>query len=149
MNTVTAIDSFRDSLCRLMAAMSPAGVNCVVQMAILVLLPTVLCGGMYLYSVKKAQATQSTPSVNRGVQFSLLFVGLLSGLSLPVSKLEIFDPLVRLWVVSICAMLVGLLPILLGFLLAPNAYAQKITIRTLYVVILVLSAWQIFRDTFQ
>lgn len=147
MNTVTVIDSFGDYLYRVMASMSPAAVHFVVQMAVLVILPTILCGIMYLLSVKAAKATQSTPTLNSGVQYSMLVIGLLAGIKLPVNQWDIYDPTERLWVVSLSTLLAGFLPFLLGFLLVNEDRAQKVTIKLIYLVMIGLSAWQFIRSS--
>ncbi len=147
MNTV--IDTFRDYLFRLVESMSPAGVQFVMQMAALVVIPTALCGATYLLSFRTASATQVIPKPNQGVQVCMCIIGLLTALCLPVGKIEIFDPLARLWVMAFCLLTVGMLPALLGFLIVPDAQAQRNTIRNIYVAIFVLSTWQILRGVFQ
>jgi len=148
MNGVTVIDSMHEWFLSLMGAMSPAGLHFVIQMAVLVIVPTALCGAGYLMSVKTAMATQSAPRPNRGVQISMFIIGLLAGICLPVNKMEIDEPAARLWIVTLCLLIGGFGPALLGYLIVPDAKAQKNTIRNLYVVILALSAWQILRESF-
>lgn len=146
MNNVTIIDSFHGWLLRLMEAMSPVSVHFVIQMAVLVIVPTALCGAGYLMSVKTAMATQTAPRPNRGVQISMFVIGLLAGICLPVSKVEIDHPAARLWIITLCLLIASFGPALLGFLIVPDASVQKNTIRNLYVVILALSVWQIIRE---
>lgn len=148
LNGVTVIDSIHQWFLRLVEGMSPAGVNFVIQVAVLVMVPTALCGAGYLMSVKTAMAAQSAPKPNRGVQISMFVIGLLAGMCLPVNKLEIDEPAARLWIITLCLLIAGFGPVLLGYLIVPDAKAQKNTIRNLYVVILALSVWQILRESF-
>jgi len=141
---ITVIDSIHEWLLKLVGAMSPAGLHFVIQVAVLVIVPTALCSVWYLMNVK----TQSAPRPNRGVQISMFIIGLLAGICLPVNKLEIDEPAARLWIVTFCLLIGSFGPALLGYLIVPDANAQKNTIRNLYVVILALSAWQILRETF-
>jgi len=112
-----------------------------------VIAPTVLCGAGHLMSIKTALATQSAPTPNRGVQICMFIIGLLAGICLPVNKVDIDEPAARLWIVTLCLMIAGFGPALLGYLIVPDANAQKSTIKNMYFVILALSAWQIFRET--
>jgi hypothetical protein len=147
MNTV--IDTFRDHLFRLVESMSPAGVQFVIQVAALVIIPTALCGATYLLSFRTAAVTQSAPKPNQGLQVCMFIIGLLTALCLPVERIEIFEPLARLWVMTLCLLMASMLPALLGYLIVPDAQAQRNTIRNIYIVIFVLSAWQILRGVFQ
>lgn len=148
MNGITVIDSIHEWLLKLVDALSPAGLHFVIQMAVLVMVPLAFCGAGYLMSVKTAVAIQSAPRPNRGVQISMFIIGLLAGICLPVNKVEIDEPAARLWIVTICLLIGSFGPALLGYLIVPDANAQKNTIRNLYVVILALSAWQILREAF-
>jgi len=130
--------------------MSPAGIHFVMEMSMLVIVPLALCGAGYLLSVKTAVAQGAPQNAvpNRGVQISLFVIGLLAALCLPVNKVEIDEPAARLWICTLALLIAAFGPALLGYLIVPDATAQKNTVRNLYIVILALSAWQVIRESF-
>jgi cytochrome bd-type quinol oxidase subunit 2 len=146
----TVIESIKHGLLRLVEAMSPAGMHFVMEVSMLVIVPLVLTGCGYLLSVRTAvaQGTPQTAAPNRGVQISLFVIGVLAALCLPVNKVEIDEPAARLWICTIAVLIGAFGPALLGYLIVPDATAQRATVRNLYVVILALTAWQVIRESF-
>ena len=147
---ITVIESINKVSLRLVEVISPAGMRFVMEMSMLVIVPLALCGAGYLLSVKTAvaQGAPQNAAPNRGVQISLFVIGLLAAICLPMNKVEINEPAARLWICTLALLIAAFGPALLGYLIVPDATAQKNTIRNLYVVILVLSACQIIRESF-
>lgn len=150
MSGETVIEGIHSFLLRLVGVLSPAGMHFVLEVALLVIVPLGTCGAGYLLSVKNAvaQGAPQNAAPNRGVQISLFVIGVLAALCLPANKMEIDEPAARLWICTLALLIAALGPALLGYLIVPDAIAQKNTIRNLYVVILVLSAWEVIRESF-
>lgn len=149
MNGETVFYYSRNWLFKLMDSMGMTGVRFMLQVAVLILVPTALCGVGYLASIKTAIANQGAPRPNQGIQVSMFIIGILTGLCLPVDQVEIYEPAARLWLVTICMLITCFTPALLGFLMVPDAKAQRNTIRNIYVVILILGTWQIIREVWR
>lgn len=140
---MTAMERISGCLLAGMASLNPVAVRFIAQLDALVLLPIVFTGVGYLLSLKLAAATKTAPSPNLAAQALLWVSGWLSAILLPVSHLNIEEPVSRLWLVTISIFIVILGVPAQGYLLGIPDSQQKSVVRGIYAAIVLLCLWQI------
>ena len=134
---MTVIQNIMSSITRFLEALPPECFHFLLQEALLVVAPALVCGVLYEKQIRIVP-----------LQVSMLIITVLAVMAIPVDRLELVSGMTRLYIFVLSVLILMYGPRLLCRYIVPTPIGQAILARWLYfglVILLLAQIWEIVR----